>query len=247
MEIVINPKYRSLSEFIYRIPAIFPTQGKTIYKIRNEIKVFTVNGLDINVKSYKTPSFFNRMVYTFFRPAKVYRAYNYAFKLINNGFDTPEPVAYIVIKKNGLISQCYFISLQSSYSHTFYEFGKGSLEGREEVIAALAGYTARLHEAGIYHRDYSPGNILFEKEGNEVKFMLVDINRMGFGKVDVKKGMANFARLWGKQAMFELLAKEYARVRKLDVATCTYFILYYRKRFWKRYRKKHPIPFEMDE
>jgi len=57
------------------------------------------------------------------------------------------------------------------------------------------------------HRDYSPGNILFDKIDGEYHFMLVDINRMSFGKISIDMGCANFARLWGQKAFFELLCQ----------------------------------------
>lgn len=69
------------------------------------------------------------------------------------------------------------------------------------------------------HRDYSPGNILFDKIDGEYHFMLVDINRMSFGKISIDMGCANFARLWGQKAFFELLAREYARARNTDEHT----------------------------
>lgn len=49
-------------------------------------------------------------------------------------------------------------------------------------MTAFAEFTARLHEAGILHLDYSPGNILYDKIGEEYHFSLVDINRMHFGE-----------------------------------------------------------------
>jgi len=54
-KIVINPDYVCYTDFINRLPDIFHTEGETIYKSRNEIKVFEVNGVKINVKQYKTP------------------------------------------------------------------------------------------------------------------------------------------------------------------------------------------------
>jgi len=243
--VVIHPDFASYSDFIDRLPDIFHTGGETIYKSRNEIKVFDVNGVKINVKQYKVPIFINRIIYTFFCPSKAYRAYMYAFKLLAKGIDTPRPVAYILFKKTGLIHQCYFISLQSPYPRNMYEFGKGSLTGRESIITSLAHYTAQLHESGIYHKDFSPGNILFQQTDDEVKFLLVDINRMQFGPVSIRKGCANFARLWGKDNIFSLLAREYAVVRHADIDECTRWVFDYRKRFWKRYTRKYEMPFEL--
>lgn len=245
MKIVINPKYDYLKDFVYSIPENFASQGETIYKSRNEIKVFTVGNLQLNVKQYKVPSFLNRFVYTFFRPAKVLRAYTYAFKLLEKGFDTPEPVGYILSKDSGLISRSYFVSLQSPYSRNFYEFGKGSLSGREDIIKALAYYTARLHDSGIYHYDYSPGNILFEKKNEQIHFTLIDINRMKFGNVAMEEGCANFARLWGNPDFFHLLASEYAQARHFDVKTCIHLVMKERNNFWERYARRHPITFDL--
>ena len=54
-------------------------------------------------------------------------------------------------------------------------------EGKK-ILRAFAAYTVRLHEAGILHVDYSPGNIAFAVSGEEVSFSLFDINRMRFGR-----------------------------------------------------------------
>lgn len=246
MEVVINPKYDYLRDFIYRLPEVFSSEGETIYKSRNEIKVFN-RPLPLNVKQYKVPSFFNRLVYTFVRPAKVLRAYRYAFELLDKGFDTPEPVGYILFKKYGLIQRSYFISIQSPYARRFYEFGEGPVAGREDIIRAFARYTARLHEAGICHADYSPGNILFEKKDGQIRFTLVDINRMRFEETGFEKGCANFARLWGRADFFRIIADEYARIRKFDAGECFRLIMEERNKFWKKYKRAHPLPFDLGE
>jgi len=243
--VVIHPDYAFYSDFINRLPAIFHTRGETIYQGRNEIKVFDVNGVKLNVKKYKVPIYINRLIYTFFRTTKAYRAYTYALKLLDRGIETPPPIAYLIFKRAGLIHQCYFISLQSSYSHTMYEFGKGSLKGREFIIRSLVSFTAKLHDEGIYHRDFSPGNILFQLSGDGVKFSLVDINRLQFRRVSIKKGCANFARLWGGDVMFRLIAQEYAVARHADRDDCTRWVFDYRKRFWRKYTRKHVMPFDL--
>ena len=80
----------------------------------------------------------------------------------------------------------------------------------------------------------------------EYHFSLVDINRMHFGEVDIKKGCANFARLWGQTPFFILLGKEYARSRGMDEEECVRLILHYRKKFWNRYRRRHQVWFQLD-
>ncbi len=52
---------------------------------------------------------------------------------------------------------------------------------------------------------------------------------MHFGEVDIKKGCANFARLWGQTPFFILLGKEYARSRGMDEEECVRLVLHYRR------------------
>lgn len=244
MKVIINPEYRRFEEFVNRVPSIFPKEGKTIYKSRNEIKVFTVDGIEINVKRYKVPIFINRIIYSFLRKPKAVRAYEFAQVLKGKGFDTPDPIAYILFEKDGLLEDSYFISIQSDYQ-TLYKVGQAPAEDNADIYTALGTYMAALHEAGIYHADFSPGNVLYARTEEGVKFSLIDINRMDFGAVLLKKGCANFARIWGREAAFRMMAKTYAEARRYNEATCLHWILYYRNRFWKRYAKKRAIEFEL--
>lgn len=244
MKVVINPAYQRHEEFIMSLPQIFEKEGRTIYKARNEIKVFEINGVELNVKRYKVPALFNRVVYHFIRQPKAVRAYEYALRLILKGIMTPIPVAYILFSKYGLISDSYFISTQSSYK-PLYEVGQLPVEGNELVFRALGHYMAQLHEAEVYHADFSPGNVLYSRFWGEVRFSLVDINRMRFGPVSLKRGCANFARLWGREAAFHIMAEAYAKSRHMDADECLRWILYYRNRFWKKYALKHKIEFEL--
>ena len=244
MKLIVNPAYKCYESFVNQVPHIFSSEGKTIYKSRNEIKVFTIDGIEINVKRYKVPIFINRLIYTFLREPKAVRAYEYAVRLKEKGFETPEPIAYILFKKNGLLEDSYFISIQSSYQ-TLYKVGQTPAVENEDVYRALGAYVAELHEAGIYHADFSPGNVLYTYTNEGIRFSLIDINRMRFGEVPLKKGCANFARLWGQEAAFHMMAASYAKVRRFDPAVCLRWVLYYRDRFWKKYARKHEIEFEL--
>ena len=80
---------------------------------------------------------------------------------------------------------------------------------------------------------------MLQKTGGTYHFSLVDTNRMYFGVVDIDKGCANFARLWGPKRLFCLLARTYAGERHMDAAECERLILLHRKRFWTKYMRKH--------
>lgn len=130
-------------------------------------------------------------------------------------------------------------------SEEFYEFGNADPTSDEcaDVIQAFACYTASLHENGILHRDYSPGNILFDKVGDSYHFSLVDLNRMTFGEVSVEAGCANFARLWGQKQFFVQLAKAYAAARHWDEAYCVERVLFTAKSFGADIRKGMSLNF----
>ena len=64
---LIHPDYEYLRPFIESLPTIFEQEGEVIYTGRNLIKVMQAEGLAVNVKRYRKPSLFNRIVYSFFR------------------------------------------------------------------------------------------------------------------------------------------------------------------------------------
>lgn len=243
--IIIHPEYTFLKPYIDSIHEEFERGGETIYKDRNEIKIFHWEGIPINVKRFKVPIIINRFAYTYIRPSKAKRSYEYAGILVKKGISTPQPVATIHTYRNGLLHYSYFISLQVDYDQTMYQFGHIPVAGKEHILKAFARFTAALHEKEIYHQDYSPGNILFHETPEGADFCLVDINRIQFGAVSLKKGCANFARLWGKEDFFRLIGIEYARQRKAEEELCIKLILLYRKRFWKKFAMKREIPFKL--
>ena len=110
----------------------------------------------------------------------------------------------------------------------------------------LQGAVAAMHEAGILHRDFSPGNILFEENAGGCRFSIVDINRMRFGRVSVERGCRNFARLWGQIGFFRILADEYAAARHADHEHCFDVMRKARAKFWKRFSKRHKVKYRLE-
>lgn len=242
MKITIDPKYDSLLPFIEKIPSIFTTEGTQIYKARNEIRIFEAKGLILNVKSYKIPIFFNRIAYSFFRPSKAQRAYEYGKRLLSMGVQTPEPVAFIEEKKNGLFSRSYFISLHTPMDGNMRDVAIPDVpfEKVKKLSAAFGKYTATLHKKGILHIDYSPGNILYEKkEDGNFNFSIIDINRMKFCEVDYETGCKNFCRMWADDEFFIVVGHAYANEMGYEPKKCTEDIMKYRKKEWDKRKKKN--------
>lgn len=245
MKLIINPEYEHLRDYLTHIDEHFEHEGREIHKGRNSIRVCRTAGLELNVKRYAIPAWPNRFIYSFIRSPKGMRAYIYPQILLQKGFETPVPVAYIEERRFGLIAHSYFVSLQCPYTRRFYEFGNTPAGECTDVVTAFARFTARLHTAGIMHLDYSPGNILFDHINGNWHFALVDTNRMYFGPVSVRRGCANMARLWGQPDFFYLLAEEYAAARGADAALCRRWIMKAREHFWRRFSRRHRIKYDL--
>lgn len=243
MSLVLNFRYKYISSFVEKIPSIFSCEGVSIYKSRNEIKIFQVDDLTINVKSYKKPIFINRIAYTFFRESKAKRAYDYALKLMSLGVNTAEPIAYIEEKNNGLLEHSYFVSLHVESDGNLRDVinPEMSCTEKKELAVALAKFTAHIHKKGVLHIDYSPGNILYKRENGNYDFVLIDINRMKFTDIDIEKGCNNFCRLWGDEDFFVTIAKTYAQELGYSQEECIEKILEYRRIEWEKRKKKSSL------
>lgn len=230
---IIAPEYESLRSWVESIPEVFEHEGEVIYDKRNRIKVFEHEGVRYNVKRYRVPNLLNQWVYINLRPAKAARAFHYAQELRTAQIVTPEPFAYIVQRRGLRLQHSYLITRQVALKRDFYEFGFGSLQGREAIVEAMVDFAADMHQKSFLHLDFSPGNILFDTQDGKVDLAIVDINRLRFGKVSVEEGCKSFARLWGKEDFFRLIAHRYAQQRHADEDECLKMILKARSRFWK--------------
>lgn len=216
-KIIINPLFDELKPFIEDIPQEFQQTGKLVYVARNELKSFEINNIHIIVKSYKKPHFVNRIAYTFFRPSKAERAYKYAQRLLELNIQSPNPIAYIITKKNNLLENSYFISVFEKDYLDIRELTSGEQKD-DELLKALGEYIAYFHSKGVLHLDMSPGNILYKKENNEYKFTLVDINRMQFlSEISTKKRFKSFKRLCESPDVLKDLSVYYANAAGLDI------------------------------
>jgi aminoglycoside phosphotransferase (APT) family kinase protein len=82
---------------------------------------------------------------------------------------------------------------------------------KQNILKQWVQFTwSHLHQQGIYHLDYSPGNTLIKKEGDLYHFAVVDLNRMKFIPVGFEKGIQNFRQLDTDEETLRLIASEYA-------------------------------------
>lgn len=242
MKLVLNPSYCRLETFMKNLPLSFDTLGESIYKARNELRKFSYEGQDYVVKSYKIPLFVNRVAYTFFRPGKAKRAYEYALRLRAMGIETPVPVAYVEMKRGGLLYHSYFVSENCPYPRMMREFDYDGITGREDILKAFAAFTADLHEKGVLHLDYSSGNILFDKRADgSIAFSILDLNRMKFVTMTPKMCLANFNRFCRDEAVVRYVVAEYARLRGWDEAASIDEAMISYREFWTRVERKDEL------
>ena len=209
-KLVVNDSFKHFKSFLENIKEHFAISKNSIHKARNEIKVINQNDVDLVVKSFKIPSFLNRVIYTFFRSSKAKKSYDYAIKI---AAFTPKPIGYIEFYENTLLANSYFVSEKFDYSFTIREpLLDVNFSNKEKIFKAFAKFSHSLHEAEIYHLDFSPGNILIKEQNGEYIFKIVDINRMKFRPLCNKLRMKNFSKLWAKDEDLKVIIKEYAKI-----------------------------------
>lgn len=249
------PEFQELGGWVCRLPQSFDREGKVVYEGRNTLKQIIVpaGGLDraeqaarlkatglasgpettVVVKSFQRPVWLRRLIYGWVVKSKARRSFEYACLLKDKGLETPAPVAYVERRRWGLLQDSYYVSLASTLPLTMNDLiGHPELPHRDAYLDAVARYTARLHDEGICHADYSCGNILLGMENGEPKVEVIDLNRLHFGTVGQKAGCRNFERINIDRAALSLMARSYARARGFDEETCVADILAMR---WKKH------------
>ena len=227
--LVLHPDYQTLKEWILSIPQLMKKgEGKTIYKGRNELRLFTFQGKNYVVKAFRRPNIVNRFVYGIFRQSKAKRAYEHALMLTRIGVGTPFPVGYLNIRKSILFDRSYLVTLEAECTHVYRELFERKFDYEEEVLREIGRTTALLHEHGYAHKDYGRGNILFKKTPQGILLEIVDLNRMDIGPLDIKAGCKNLERLPATPQMHRWIAEEYARKRGFDTEECYRLMVAYR-------------------
>lgn len=208
MNCSIHKDFPSFKEYLLCIQEHFKKNDTSIHKARNELKIIHHNGVDTVVKSFKIPNIFRKIVYTFFRDSKAKKSYEHSLKIATF---TPKPIGYIEFHKHNLIGESYFISERFDYDFTIREpLLNDNFSQKKEILKAFARFSLELHNQGIFHKDYSPGNILIKKTDEGFIFKIVDVNRMKFFKLTQEDRARNFSKLWASDKELTIIAEEYS-------------------------------------
>ena len=203
----MNDRYE---ELVYNVKKYFLASTHSIWDKRNKIRVIEFNDKQLTVKSFKIPHFINKLAYTFLRDSKAKRSYENSIRISEF---VPKPIGYIEYNKFGLFSDSYFISEKYEYDFTIREVLKQKkFQDRVIIFEQFAAFTYRLHEKGIDHLDYSPGNILIKQiSTTEYEFKIIDLNRMKFKLYTKEERLKNFSKLWAEDKDLELIVNAYLK------------------------------------
>ncbi len=209
-----------------------PAEERLLHQGRNIVKV--VNEHEV-VKKFARPTGLKRLIYSTIRKSKARRSYEYALLLPGM---TPAPIRYHETYKHGLLTDSEYVSELSICEYTFRDLRNPSFPHREHILAEIGRFTARLHERGILHGDYSQGNILFhlDSETQQVHIEIVDLNRLHrYRKISMYRGCCNMERLDIEPAALQIMARAYAEEREMDAEQCIQLVLTHR---WRKHKKK---------
>lgn len=212
----LHPDYTAFEDDLFHIKIIFSRYDETIHKARNVLKVIPLHGIDTVVKAFRIPNAINQFAYAYLRKSKAYKSYFNAVKLQKLGVNTPAPIGFIEFYRNGFFKESYYLCRHYPYDYTMRHTIVENPEDKLSILEAFTVFTYELHQKGVWHVDYSPGNILVKKTNSEYLFSLVDINRMQFRSVNNYEGLENFNKLWATEDDLSIIAKIYSKLANLD-------------------------------
>jgi serine/threonine protein kinase len=232
------------SSFCDDIDRYFLNSKEIIKDKRNVIKVIDYKGDKLVVKSFKIPNLINRFVYRFIRSSKAKRSYQNGLKLLNLGINTPKPICY---KENftPLLKESYYVCEFFDYDFEIRDvLIDARFKDREEILREFVAFSYELHQKGIYHIDYSPGNVLIKRDGERLIFNLVDLNRMKFIDFSDDLRFKNLSRFSASDNDTKIIAKEYAKISNIDEKFAQERLFFYHNRHQEYIKNKRRLKYK---
>ena len=128
-------------------------------------------------------------------PSRAWTSWEVAQALNKVAARTPRPIYVYTRRRHGFIIENYLISASINPHQTLRVFLKSDASRlmMEKAVKDLALSIARMHKAGIQHRDFTTANFLVNEQG---EVYIVDLNRARLRRrLSNRRRLADLARL----------------------------------------------------
>lgn len=233
-EITENKKY--FMPQLTSLPREFDRTGTVIFSARNVVKEINWDDEVVIIKSFKVPSGLRGLIYGRYRKSKAQRSFENSKELMNRRINTPAPIGFLECYANYKLTNSYYASEKWNADFTLREpLFIANFHKRTEILVSLGQFVWEMHKIGVYHRDFSSGNILIKEVTSGIwSFALVDVNRMEFRKLTLRERMRFFAPLWASDEDLTTIITSYFKASGEDpevgLKTAIVYSNFYKKR-----------------
>ena len=128
-------------------------------------------------------------------PSPAVRAVRNAARLAALGFQTPVVVGGVEERRYGLLRRSFFVTREAAGMTADVWWDGASRPLRRAAAIALGDLFRRLHAAGVSHADLKDVNLLLHADGVAVRCTVLDLERVGFGRVRDRQRWKNLTQL----------------------------------------------------
>jgi tRNA A-37 threonylcarbamoyl transferase component Bud32 len=127
-------------------------------------------------------------------PSKARKEWFIADQLHRRNLHVPRPLGWMEKIHRGMIQESYYLSEAIGSGVSFIE--DCSKSGDRRLVGELANTVKKIHNAGLFHKDFHAGNFLWDGE----TFFLTDLH-----SAKITRGLTLSQRLWNLAHLFHSL------------------------------------------
>jgi hypothetical protein len=163
------------------LPALAMASSEVVYRGRNTLVRVSWLGRDTVVKCFPPGR----------GAIKASKALANAQRLQELGIGTPEPFAAVI----GADGAGWFACAWIGGCRAVWDLHDRSQPDSDRHCADLGAFIGRMHQACVHHRDLTPGNVLLAPAPSGFTYLVIDHNRMSFGRIGFLRGVAALVQL----------------------------------------------------